>query len=176
MSCKQLHMKAGELPSCSTYLRAATAAATAVAAAAAVTAAVAAAAPAAAAARRQRRHRSPPTQRSCLNLLTHLDCVHAVHACGLEHRVVRLARGVQDAVGQRLAPHQDAVQVALCRWRAREGGSVTASATRGSGRREAGRGSSGTQNKTGAWHSAAAGKCIEMCKCIGLRAHPCRSW
>ena len=45
----------------------------------------------------------------------HLDCVHAVHAGGLEHRVVRLARRVQDAVGQRLAPHQDAVQVALCR-------------------------------------------------------------
>ncbi len=42
-----------------------------------------------------------------------LDGVHSVHARGLENGVVRLVGGVQDAVRQVLAAHQDAVKIAL---------------------------------------------------------------
>mmetsp|Transcript_1414 Transcript_1414/g.4224 ORF Transcript_1414/g.4224 Transcript_1414/m.4224 type:complete len:277 (+) Transcript_1414:904-1734(+) len=43
----------------------------------------------------------------------HLDGVHAVHACCLHHRVVRLFRGVQDPVRQIFAAYEDTVQVAF---------------------------------------------------------------
>ena len=42
-----------------------------------------------------------------------LDCVHPVHPRRFEHAVVRLHARVEDAVGQRLAAHQDSVQVPL---------------------------------------------------------------
>lgn len=42
-----------------------------------------------------------------------LDGVHAIHARGLEDGVVRLVGGVENAVGQILAAHQDAMQIAL---------------------------------------------------------------
>lgn len=43
-----------------------------------------------------------------------LDRVHAVHTRGLEDRVVRLVGGIENAVWQVLAAHQDAMKIALC--------------------------------------------------------------
>ncbi len=45
---------------------------------------------------------------------SHLLSIHPVHAGCLEHRVMRLPAGVQNAIWKVLPPNKDAVQVALC--------------------------------------------------------------
>lgn len=60
-----------------------------------------------------RRAAAPPTVQQACNLETDLLGIHPIHPCCLEHTVVRLPAGVQDAVWEVLPAHQNAMQVAL---------------------------------------------------------------